>query len=33
MNELEREKIVWEVPTWTVISGGKNTLQSLLWNK
>lgn len=33
MNELEREKIVWKMPTWTVISGDKNALQSLFWNK
>ena len=32
MNELEREKIVWEALTWTVISGDKNSLQSLFWN-
>lgn len=32
MDELEREKVVWERLTWTVVSGGKNTLQSWFWN-
>lgn len=32
MDELEREKMVWEGLTWTVISGDKNNLHSSFWN-